>query len=245
MSSPPRVAPLGAGEPGVRLGGPLVASVLLHVALIALFLVFRAGPPPPSPPIYRVDLLAAPPGQRAPGVVKPQPAAPTPQPPPTRPKTQPREMPVPNPKAPPRAKTPEATPTLPTQAKPDVKAPTPVAGGGETGGHGTDVVTVSTGGAEFPYPGYLENIVRQIAIRFRPEQRGALHAEVFFLIQRDGTVPSSSIRLVSRSGVYSFDAEAQGAVEAAADAKAFGALPTGYPNDALPVTFRFDPRILR
>ena len=237
--------PLGAPDGGVRLGAPLVASVLLHAVLIALFFVFRAGPPPPSPPMYRVDLVAAPPGERAAGVVKPQPPTPAPQPPPVRPKTTPREMPVPATKAPPRAKTPEATPTLPTQTKPNVKAPAPTAGGGETGGHGTDVVTVSTGGQDFPYPGYLENIVRQIALRFRPDQRGALHAEVFFLIQRDGTVPNSSIRLVTRSGVYSFDAEAQGAVEAAANLRAFGPLPAGYPNDALPVTFRFDPRLLR
>lgn len=245
MATDPRSGTLGRVDHPVTLGGPIVASVVLHVVVVALFFVFRAGPPPPSPPIYRVDLLAAPPGQRAAGVVKPQPPTPAPQPPPTRPKTAPRDMPVPNTKAPPRAKTPEATPTLPTQTKPDVKTPAPAAGGGETGGHGTDVVTVSTGGAEFPYPGYLENIVRQIALRFHPDQRGALRAEVFFLIQRDGTVPGSSIRLVSRSGVYSFDAEAQGAVESAANARVFGPLPAGYPNDALPVTFRFDPRLLR
>jgi protein TonB len=229
---------------GVRLGMPLAASVVLHVVIVALFFLFRAGPPPPSAPIYRVDLLAAPPGERAAGVVKPQPTPTPPQPTPARPKTAPRDMPVPDSKAP-RVKTPVATPTPPPQTKPDVKTPPPTAGGGETGGHGTDVVTVSTGGAEFPYPGYLENIVRQIALRFKPDRSGALRAEVFFLIQRDGTVPSSSIRLVSRSGVYSFDAEAQGAVEAAATSKAFGPLPSGYPNDALPVTFRFDPRILR
>jgi outer membrane biosynthesis protein TonB len=229
----------------VRLGLPLAASVVFHLVLLALFFVFRPGPPPPSPPMYRVDLVAAPPGERAAGVVKPQPETPTPEPPPTRPKTAPRTMPVPDVKAPPRAKTPVATPTLPTQAKPDVKKPEPTAGGGETGGRGTDVVTVSTGGAEFPYPGYLENIVRQIALRFKPSSRGSLHAEVFFLIQRDGTVPISSIRLVTRSGVYAFDADAQGAVEAAANARRFGPLPEGYPNDALPVTFRFDPRLLR
>jgi protein TonB len=154
-------------------------------------------------------------------------------------------MPAPTAKASPRAKTPDATPTLPTQTKPDTKAPAPVAGGGEEGGRGTDVVTVSTGGAEFPFPGYLENIVRQIALRFKPQQRGALRAQVLFHIQREGTVPSNSIRLVTRSGVYSFDADAQGAVEAAANARSFGPLPAGYPNDALPVTFRFDPRLLR
>ena len=60
-----------------------------------------------------------------------------------------------------------------------------------------------------------------------------------------GSVPLSSIQLVTRSGVFTFDLEAQGAVEAAANARAFGALPTGYPDDVLPVTFRFDPKLLR
>ena len=226
------------------MAGPLAASMVLHALLISLFFLFRGGTPPPSAPVYRVDLVAAPPGPRAAGVVSPQPVAPSPQTTPIRPKTAPHEMPPPNTKAPPRAPTREATPTLPTQTKPDSKPPT-VAGGGEAGGRGTDVVTVSTGGIDFPYPGYLENIVRQIATRFKPSSRGALRAEVVFFISRDGSVPSSSIRLVTRSGVYSFDVEAQGAVESAANARAFGPLPTGFTEDVLPVTFRFDPRLLR
>jgi protein TonB len=152
-------------------------------------------------------------------------------------------MPAPN-VQPKKSATPEATPSTPTQAKPDTKTPT-VAGGGETGGRGTDVVTVNTSGIDFPYPGYLENIVRQIARQFKSSSQGALRAEVFFIINHDGSVPPSSIRLVTRSGVYSFDAEAQGAVEAAANAKSFGPLPSGFPGESLPVTFRFDPRILR
>jgi periplasmic protein TonB len=230
------------GKPVMLL--PLGGSIVLHVLLIALFFFFRPGEPPPSPPVYRVDLVAAPPGERAAGVVNPAPTPPTPQPAPVRPKTAPHDMPVPNTKVPKRAATPDATPSLPTETKPATKTAA-AAGGGETGGRGTDVVTVSTGGIEFPYPGYLENIVRQIAIRFKPDARGALHAEVFFLINRDGSVPLSSIRLVTRSGVYSFDADAQGAVEAAANAKAFGALPSGFTEESLPVTFRFDPRLLR
>jgi periplasmic protein TonB len=226
------------------LVAPLTGSLLLHAVLVALFVLFRPGPPPPTPPVYRVDLVAAPSGERAAGVVKPAPTLPTPQTAPIRPKTAPHEMPLPDTKLPKRAATPDATPTPPTQTKPDTKT-APVAGGGETGGRGTDVVTVSTGGIEFPYPGYLENIVRQIALRFKPPTRGALHAEVFFLINRDGSVPSSSIRLVTRSGVYQFDAEAQGAVESAANAHAFGALPAGFTEGALPVTFKFDPRLLR
>ena len=222
---------------------PLTGSLLLHLVLVALFVLFRPGPPPPAPPIYRVDLVAAPSGERAAGVVKPTPT-PSTQAAPIRPKTAPHEMPVPDTKLPRRAATPDATPTPPTQTKPDTKT-APVAGGGETGGRGTDVVTVSTGGIDFPYPGYLENIVRQIALRFKPATRGALHAEVFFLISRDGSVPASSIRLITRSGVYQFDAEAQGAVESAANSHAFGALPAGFTEGALPVTFKFDPRLLR
>jgi hypothetical protein len=50
---------------------------------------------------------------------------------------------------------------------------------------------------------------------------------------------------VTRSGNYSFDQRAYGAVEAAANAKAFGALPPGFREDILPVRFRFTPSIMR
>ena len=226
------------------LAAPLTGSLLLHAILVGLFFLLRPTAPPPSPPVYRVDLVAAPPGPRAAGVVKPEAPTPAASAPPIRPKPVPHEMPAPDAKPQKKAPISEATPTSPTQTKPDSKTPT-VAGGGETGGRGTDVVTVNTGGIDFPFPGYLENIVRQIALRFHPPQRGALHAEVLFFINRDGSVPSSSIRIVMRSGVYSFDAEAQGAVESAATARAFGPLPAGYTEESLPVTFRFDPRILR
>jgi periplasmic protein TonB len=230
------------------MGRPLAASLALHVVLAAIFLLLRPGPQPPSPPIYRVNIVAAAPGPRAIGVV--QPPTPTPIPPeqaatPVRPKTAPTDMPIPSPPTAPLPKPSTATPTLPTETKVDPKAPAPTAAGGETGGRGTDVATVLTEGIEFPYPGYLENIVRQIALRFKPSARGALRAEVAFLIRRDGSVPAESIRLVTRSGVYSFDLEAQGAVEAAANQRAFGALPAGFADDVLPVTFRFDPKLLR
>jgi len=233
---------LGARSPRLPVGFPITASLIVHVAVLAMFYFLKPTAPRPSPPVYRVDLVAAPPGPRSAGALQPQPP-PTAQETPVRPKTSPRDMPDPQSKVT-RAKTPDATPSLPTEAKPDTKT-APNAGGGETGGRGTDVATVSTGGIDFPYPGYLENIVRQIALRFKPSSRAAVRAEVSFLIRRDGTVPLSSIQLATRSGVFTFDLEAQGAVEAAANARAFGALPTGYPDDVLPVTFRFDPKLLR
>jgi protein TonB len=236
------------GRPAVAMRTPLAASVALHVVLIAVFLLLRPGPQPPSPPLYRVNIVAAAPGPRAIGVVQPPPATPVPAQPaetPVRPKTAPTDMPIPGTKVLPAPIPTAATPTLPSETKTETKTPAPTAAGGETGGRGTDVATVMTGGIEFPFPGYLENIVRQIALRFKPSARGALRAEVAFLIRRDGSVPPESIRLVTRSGVYSFDLEAQGAVEAAANQRAFGALPSGFADDVLPVTFRFDPKLMR
>jgi outer membrane biosynthesis protein TonB len=64
-----------------------------------------------------------------------------------------------------------------------------------------------------------------------------------FLIHRDGSV--TNLRFIKRSGSYPFDLEAQGAVEAAGTARAFGALPEGFEEDVLPVSFSFDPQVLR
>ena len=55
----------------------------------------------------------------------------------------------------------------------------------------------------------------------RPLGNAALRAEVSFLILRDGTV--REIRLDPASGSFSFDLAAQGAIEAAGTATAFGA----------------------
>ena len=48
--------------------------------------------------------------------------------------------------------------------------------------------------------------------------------------------------MVSRSRSYSFDLGAQGAIEAAGNAKAFGPLPEGFPSDALQIALWFLPR---
>ncbi len=226
---------------------PIAGSALLHVTIVAAFLLLRPAPPAPQPPVYRVRMVAAPPGERAVGVVAPNVApknAPATVTPPVRPKTAPSPIPPPTIHRT-KVAAPHQTTPLPVPAQKTQASTAPAAAGGAVGGHGADVANVNTGGIEFPYPGYLENIVRQIALRFKPSSRGALRAEVTFLIRRDGTVPESSIRLTGRSGVYAFDLEAQGAVEAAAQARAFGPLPAAFPDDVLPVTFRFDPRFIR
>jgi protein TonB len=231
-----------------RLGPTLGVSLLLHLAVgIPLFLA-RPETAPARPPIYRVDLIAAPPGPRQEGIVAPQPQPQPRQPAATPPRAerQPQEMPAPPTQRPPprtRAQPAPATPVPPPTTTPPQTAPAQQAGGGATGDRGTDVATVRTEGIEFPYPAYLQNIVRQIARRFDPDRRSALSAEVTFLIRRDGSV--ADIRISSRSGNFQFDQDAMGAVEAAARSGAFGPLPEGFPDDVLPVIFSFDPRVLR
>ncbi len=227
------------------LAAPVGLSLLLHATVIVLALTLRGESAPDLPPTYRVELVAAPAGEQAVGVVRETPPV--------------TEPPVAT-KAPPKAATNEAakvapiTPPTPT-ARPQTRATTnvtkapekvavataPTAGGGEVGGAGTDVATVRTEGIDFPFPGYLQNIVRQIALNFKPRNPGALKAEVFFLIRRDGSV--TGIRWVTHSGNFAFDLEAEGALEAAKGS--FGPLPAGFADDILPISFSFDPSRLR
>ncbi|MGI8620140.1 MAG: hypothetical protein ACR2L6_13785, partial [Gemmatimonadaceae bacterium] len=60
-----------------RLAGPAMASALVHaVALASLFIVRDREPPVVLPPIYRVNIVAAPAGPRAIGEVAPSPLTP-------------------------------------------------------------------------------------------------------------------------------------------------------------------------
>jgi protein TonB len=233
---------------GPSLRAPIAASAVLHLVAASAFLLARGTPSIPAPPTYRVSLIAAPPGPRQIGVVAPTvpPVAETPAAtPPAAPKRaipDPSRMPAAPTKKPAKpVKQPKAaTPVAGARAAPAKAAAAPVAGGGPQGGRGADVANVHVDGIDFPYPGYLQNVVRQIAVNFKPS-RGGLTAVVAFLIRRDGSV--TGIRLTTRSGVYSFDTEAMGAVEAAA--RSFGPLPAGFSDDALPVIFSFDPRLIR
>lgn len=226
-----------------RLALPLTFSTLGHAAAVAALIFVHPAPPKAMPPMYRVNIVAAPPGPRAEGIVAPPapapPRPPAPAPPPPRAQTPPKAMPMPT-KTP--AKTvPPATPT-PTPTATPPKAPPRQAGGGPTGDKGTDVATVRTEGVDFPFPGYLENIVRQIAKNFGEHRNTNVRAEVQFLIRRDGSV--SAISFITRSGDYSFDLDAQGAVESAGNNRAFGPLPNGFSDDVLPVIFSFDPSVV-
>ena len=242
---------------GSRQIAPFTISAVLHGALaLLLFNTLKEQKPVALPRMYRVEIVAAPAGERAIGEVKSEQANAA------KAVTQPsaaqstvKEMPVPTakpaPKTPARVTPSDAKPKPATKAgapeakaTPQPKTEAPKAGGGPVGDKGTDVATVRSDGIEFPFPGYLNNIVRQIALRFKPRNPAArLKAEVRFLIHRDGSV--SGIEYIRRSGNFSFDLEASGAVEAASSARAFGPLPDGFPDDVLPVVFAFDPAFLK
>ncbi len=235
---------VAAGE-GFSLRLPMAMSVLLHAAAAAALLYARTTPRASTAPIYRVSLIAAPPGARAIGVVQPTPPAVTPPAPAVAtpaPAPRARETPAPEKMSVP-VKAPVARvakTATPNAAKAAPVAAAPVAGGGPQGGRGADVANVKADGIAFPYPVYLANIVRQIALNFKPSARGALTAEVSFMIRRDGTVAGA--RLTRRSSVYSFDQDALAAIELAS--RAFGPLPDGFADDVLPVVFSFDPRLI-
>ena len=165
--------------------------------------------------------------RRRPEVVQ-RPARQT-QPVPERPPP-PRDEPAPAPVAPkpdelePAAK-PQPIDSLPTDVEPST---------------GADVANVRTEGIEFPHPEYLRNIVSQVYRRWhRPSGSISLRAEVIFFIRRDGSM--SNLRFTKRSGSFSFDLEAHGAIEAAANVGAFGPLPDEFGSDMLAVNFFFDP----
>lgn len=235
------------GARGMRgtLGLPATLSLLLHASAVAALVLVARERPVSLPPVYQVDLVAAPRGARAIGQVAeaapPPPPEAAPAPPPKR-ADAPPERAAPTKrreaKAPPRA-----TPVPNAREVQSRNTPAPRAGGGPEGGAGSDVANVSVQGIPFPYPGYLENIVRQIALRFKPRSGQALVAEVLFLVRRDGSVTGFQFR--RRSGSYEFDLEAQGAVEAAGRSLSFGPLPDGFRDDVLTVIFSFDPQLIR
>jgi len=239
----------------------LAGTAALHLLVAATF-VLAGGlrRPPRLPPVYRVNLVAAlgpaspatpataaapavPPAAK-PAAAKPAPAKPAPARP-APPAARSREPAVPIQPAPraaasaaarPAARPPAAAPAAAGPAAPAAPATSP---NGSPGG--TDAATVRTEGVEFPFPGYLHNLVGQVYRRWTPPPSNALlEAEVFFLVHRDGSV--TGLQFIRRSGSFAFDLEAQGAVESAARAGAFGPLPAGYGPDILPVSFFFNPR---
>jgi hypothetical protein len=221
--------------------GVLAAAGLHAAAAVFLFAANEGVKVAPRVVPMRTHMMAAPQGDVSVGVVQ-APATPTQT---TAPRAA-EKIPDPTKTAPtatkqaPKIKAKDATVT--PNAKKSVKdVPT---AGSEAGGKGTDLANVDLGGTEFPYPAYQRNIVNRIAENFRTTERGR-SAEVQFIIRRDGSVDPDQMQLVTRSGSYTFDNAAMGAIEAASTKKLFGPLPVDFKNDALTVIFKFDPAIIR
>jgi periplasmic protein TonB len=230
-----------------RVAG-LVGTLVVHAAAV-LFLVAAVKPTRASPPSYAVDLVAAPAPttkRLAREALPTPPPEEKPAPPPPKPAPPQKDKPAPvTPKPPKPAKTtpapaPKPQPVeserepAPRTAAPAVPAP------GETPSTGSDVATIKTPGLAFPFPEYLRNIVTQVYQRWdRASAKQSNFAEISFLILRDGSV--RDIRFVTRSGSFAFDLDAQGAIEAAGNTRAFGQLPDGWEADVLPVSFYFKP----
>ena len=200
-------------------------------ALLVGGLLFATRPSLRQATAYAVNLVAAPAPTTAPRAAPEAPPRPVER---TAPVDPPKRTAKP---APPPTKT---TPQRKTEAPVRTANPvTPMPG--ETPSTGSDVANVSTPGVEFPFPEYLRKVVNEIYKRWqRPIGMQNLRTQVEFVILRDGTV--QGIRIVNRSRNYSFDLGAQGAVEAAGNAGAFGPLPEGFRGEALAIAFWFMPR---
>ena len=90
------------------------------------------------------------------------------------------------------------------------------------------------------YPVYYNNIIRQMERCFRWRGDEALRAEIYFVINRNGSV--SDVDILEASGSIGFDIEAMGAAECAGRPAGFGPLPEELPFDRFPVIFTFDPQ---
>lgn len=238
---------VSARRPDSRLGSGLAFSVAVHAGLVGLLVWWNGRPQQERPPVYRVELVGQA-GPRQAGLEQgsPDPTKAADVSGAERVKEPDKVVPPPKAKTPPKAPLQKATP-MPAKSKdagaktaaPTSAASAPKAGAGATGTKGADVANVRTEGIDFPDPGYLRNIERQLALEWKPRRvAAALVVEVRFTIKRDGSV--MAIDFVRRSGDRLYDIDAMGAVEAVGNARRFGPLPAVWNDDVLVVYFTFD-----
>ncbi len=233
-------------RPGSRPGpGAVLTALGLHalVAFAAWWGLQRA----PAPPrvdfrVYRVNIVSPPPQAYGPPTLGPPVVNPAKNATPT---ATPAAPPTPAvkvlPKAPTKPAKEPAKKAATESAKGKAAAQAPARGwkprpDAAVGGSG---INVQLEGEEFPFPGYLENIILQISRFFRWNGSPDLRAEAYFVINRDGTV--GDIQVTRSSGSFQFDLTVRGAIEAAGQRKAFGRLPKGFEGDRLPISFYFQP----
>jgi outer membrane biosynthesis protein TonB len=209
---------------------PLLASVGIHVVvLLAAWSAQMAAPKYSEFVAIQVQIVSPPPAQMA---ETPQPQqeqelvveTPEPLPTPEEPEPVVQEERV-------REESrPEPTPTPPPETTAEAGHPDP---SDEAGG---EDINVRMEGLRRDFPGYYENIIRQVNRCMRFSGPGGLKTSVYFTIRRDGTVDPSNIEFVSRSGNAGFDFAVMGAIECAGQGR-FGPLPEDLGWDRFPIIF--------
>jgi TonB family protein len=151
----------------------------------------------------------------------------------TAPKTETKKVETP---VKPKPQTQSATDTK-VVAKPNAK---PAAGlKPKPGPVGGEDLNIHQEGVPFPYPEYLNNVVRTLVRFLRWSGAPNLTAEVGFYVRLDGT--TGGVNLLSSSGNEDFDLAAVAAVENAGKARALGPLPKEWQGDRLRLRFTFVP----
>lgn len=105
---------------------------------------------------------------------------------------------------------------------------------------GTDDLDVRMRGVERDFPQYYANMQRQMRRCFRPPGRADLTASVDFVLDREGRVIDTTVRISETSGSVVFNLAVQEAVECAGGGR-FGPLPPEMGLEHAPFRFTFSP----
>jgi TonB family protein len=202
------------------MGRAILGSLALH-ALVALLAVLVGGVAPSRdralPPMVQVQLVSA--AELAPMRTRPEPAP-----------EEPVEEEAPEPET--AEPVPEAdAPERPRAATSD--EPTPRPGPDAARRTGPDL-PLTLEGRPFPFPWYLEELVRKVQRNWRPTTL-TLSATVHFRIDRNGRL--DDIEVEKSSGNFLFDQAAMRAVQAA---HPLAPLPREFTGDWLGVYLDFD-----
>jgi outer membrane biosynthesis protein TonB len=212
---------------------PALGSVLIHGAVLAAAIGVAASAPDMDQFIsYNIELVAMPGPDLGELVVEAPPSAPSEAPPPTPQPVVKEPEPAPK-QEPPKDVEPSPAPPQPTQARPNPSS------GESSGAESGEAINIRIEGLRRDYPVYYNNIIVQVKRCFRFQGQGSPEAEVYFVINADGTI--SDARLVRQSNNPTFNYEVLGAVECAGQRGRLGELPEDLGFDRLPIRFTFRP----
>lgn len=144
------------------------------------------------------------------------------------------DEPEPEPEPEPRPDAPEPAPEArPVEEEPE---PAPL----DDPSTGTDDLDVRMRGVERDFPQYYANMQRQMRRCFRPPGAADLTASVDFVLDREGKVIDTTVRISERSRSVVFDLAVREAVECAGGGR-FGPLPPEMGLEHAPFRFTFSP----